>query len=675
MADQNVNIVITAIDRATGVVRRIGQSVDGLGRRQFGGRGIGARAGLGAGLGLGMGGVGGLAAIGAGAGAVGIVRAAADYESALTGIQKKSGWAADEVARLGEEAKALATSGEVAITFDEILAGMERGAAMGIPMDEMMDFISLTARASDAFEMSAEDVANASATIAEAFKIPRSEMELMFDVINSLADAGIAAEADIVNFMERSGASLNLFGQTREEAAALGATLLNLGMPAEVASRAMNTLTTRLLAPGSAPAMKAFKAIVGDVDEFQELLRTDANAALDQFLGYIAEMDKFESADLLTKFLGQGFSDEVIRLAQSRDLLQQNLDLVKDGGWRGSLDVAYQLKLDDFWSQWQVFQNQLSVMAIDIGGASMPTLINGLNGAMALAREMEAEWKRIMAEEVDWEGVEAAKSALITLSSEVQKLMGLNPEESGVAQMFDNIATTINTISAGIKQMDDFIKWADEASGEKARREQRERDNQSLLAQQAAGLVPEDRDFGILGKIREGGLADKVFDAIDQLGTHFGRPIRTDWGEPGLPKLPQSPADVRQSQFLTPGLFDPTSTATQMPELTFSAPDAINVGELQAEAAEAKAIIDNLSFQKANPMLTMEAAQFFQMGTQAHAMLDSLGRSVTARADLDISPILAKVAQARSAIAALESEAGSSYNSNVRSQFAPVGAG
>lgn len=739
MADQKVQIVISALDRASGTVRKVGNELDGLDRRAgrmgggVGSRLAGARAGIGAGIGAGASvggalmGAAGLGAIGAGFGAAKFVSAAADYESALTGIQKKSGMTADEVARLGEEAKALATSGKVAIPLDEMLAGIERGVAAGIPKDEIMDFITLTAKASDAFEMTAEDVATAGETIGQAFAIPRDEMQEMFDVINTLSDAGIAAESDVVNFLTRSGANLKMFGMAREEAAALGTTLLNIGMPAEVASRAMNTLTTQLMAPGSPKARKSLQGIVGDLDDFQELIRKDATGAMDLFLTRVNELDKFKAAELLNGFLGAGFSDEVLRLAAATDELGKNMDIAHNRSrWIGSLDAAYNLKLDDFWSQWAVFENQLAVLSIDIGGAVMPSVVDGMNNLKNLAIELQAGLDQLKID-LDWQEIDRAKSAAGELLSQVQLLMGVDPSKSGVTEMFKDISNTINTISSGINDTKEFIDWMDEQSGEKARREQRQTDEATLAEQQALGLAPEDRDFGILGNIREGGVADKIFDAIDAFGANFGRPIRTDWGAPGLPALPEGatvetigsvpthpeyekqsdrinpsmysptpsaqqspelsittptrfiadavPPQPMQSDNINPSMYSPTPTAMQASDLTYTPPSSINVAALQAEAEQARAIIDGLSFLKANPTLGLETTQFFALAQQAQAMLTGLERTVTARADLDIGLILAKVAQAREAISSLESGGGNSHGSNVRSQFAPVGSG
>lgn len=47
------------------------------------------------------------------------------------------------------------------------------------------------------------------------------DMEKYFDLINSLADSGIADERDIVNFIDRAGAGLKVFGQALKTPAPL----------------------------------------------------------------------------------------------------------------------------------------------------------------------------------------------------------------------------------------------------------------------------------------------------------------------------------------------------------------------------------------------------------------------------------------------------------------------
>ncbi|BDA84967.1 hypothetical protein Sa4125_25090 [Aureimonas sp. SA4125] len=393
-------------------------------------------------------------ALATGAAAKEIVTQAADFESRLTGIQKKAGLTSEQMAGLGNEIKTLATSGSLAVSIEDIMGAYERGAAAGLPIDQLKDFATLSAKAADAFEMSSEDVGNAAAGFKTAFKIDTAEVSKLFDLINSLADSGISDEKDIVDFIDRSGASLKLFGQSQQQVAALGATLLNLKMPAEVASRAMNTLSGKLLAPGSDKAEQSLRNIVKDTTKFQKLLKDDPNEALMLFLDKVGEMDKFNAVENLNGLLGAGFSDEVLRLAKGADEYHRNLKLAgNEAEWFGSLDKSYSLKLDDFWSQWQLMKNTISTTAIDIGDMGMPALKATMEGVKYTVGEINKGLKAFKGD-LDWEEIDKAQEAVSDLGSKITELLGMNTGDSAIFVFFHDLAGAVNDVAAGVNKVE-----------------------------------------------------------------------------------------------------------------------------------------------------------------------------------------------------------------------------
>ncbi|MEF2552049.1 phage tail tape measure protein [Aurantimonas sp. A2-1-M11] len=426
-----------------------------------------------------------------------LVSTTADFESALTGIQKKAGTTADETARLGKEALALSTSGELAVPLEEILSAMERGAAAGLPLDELREFARLSAMAADAFEMSAEEVGNAAAGFKVSMGISMGGMEEYFGLINKLADSGIADERDIVSFLDRAGAQLKLFGLSAEQAAAYGATLANIKMEPEVAARMMNTLTDRLLSPGSDKAAAALESIVGNIDAFQDILKTDANKAIEVFLDHVSELDKFEQSEMVTGLLGQGFSDEVRRLVVARDELARNQQIALDrASWKGSLGESYDLKLDDFWSQFQLLKNEFKKLTIDVGMTGMPAMKEALEGAREIAQEIGIGLENLKAD-VNLDEVIEAKDAVADLITEINSLMAMGSDNPPIQEFFANLATTVNGVASAVG----LIK-----------------DGAQLL-----GLAEDDGDTASdsFDRLLSAGKAAQVANPIDALGRGF----------------------------------------------------------------------------------------------------------------------------------------------------------
>lgn len=303
--------------------------------------------------------------------AYGAVRAGAKIEDAMFGIQKKSGATAEQIAKLKGEIMDLAQ--EVPVSIEEIASAYERGAASGIPLDELREFAKLTAQVADAWDMTAEDTSNAFAGFKAAIGIEQKDMEKFADLINFLADSGIADERDIVDFLDRVGASLKNFGLTPEESAAFGAAMVNLKMAPEVAARAMDTLTGKLLAPenlGKKP-FAALKEIVGDVKEFQKVLAQNPAKGLMDFFERLNKMSGQKRASLLGALMGEGFDDEVARMVGGDSELQRNLDIIKEKNkYEGSIAGLSEKKLDLFNSKLQLLKNSLTEMKDDFFEAS-----------------------------------------------------------------------------------------------------------------------------------------------------------------------------------------------------------------------------------------------------------------------------------------------------------------
>jgi TP901 family phage tail tape measure protein len=405
MARLSSDLVLTLHDKVTGAAKQIDLSLDKLQRRQgaFGNSMVATNgATMKAGAALGMyarNAAMATAPFAAAFGAKEVVVAAATFESALTNIQKKANTTAEQTRQLGDDIKDLATNGKLASPIEDIAAAYERGAAAGIPLDDLKTFATLSAKAADAFEMSATDVGNASAGFSTVLQIPMDQMERYFDLINGLADAGIADESGIVNYLDRAGSMAKTFGLSAEETAAFGAALANLKVPAEKAATATNSIFTKLLAPNalSKNAREAYFTLIKDDKKFAKQLATGKSA--EAFVGMLESLKALKAearAGLAADLFGQEHVDTVLQMVEGIDEVKRNLNFAGDQSkWFGSLDKSYQLKLDDMMSQWQLFQNNLKRLTIDLGTLILPPGKDFLSDASAALQGLDATIKGV----------------------------------------------------------------------------------------------------------------------------------------------------------------------------------------------------------------------------------------------------------------------------------------
>ncbi|MCB1417645.1 MAG: phage tail tape measure protein [Notoacmeibacter sp.] len=307
------------------------------------------------------------------------VKQAAHFEEALFGIQKKSGATAEQLGKVKEEIFDLAS--RMPSSVDGIAAAYERGAAAGIPLDQLKDFAELTAKVADAWDMAEDAVGNAFAGFNKGMNIPLKDMERFADVINYLADSGISDEKDIVNFLDRIGAQGRNVGLTAEQTAALGATMINLKMPADIAARAMDGLFGKLVAPEnlSKKSRGALKEIVGDLDGFAKTMAKDPMGGILSFIEKLEKLNGQKRISLLGALMGEGFDDEMARLAGGADELRRNLELIKDTkAFEGSISALSEQRLDMFNSKLQITMNHLNGIATAGGNIVLPWLNDGL---------------------------------------------------------------------------------------------------------------------------------------------------------------------------------------------------------------------------------------------------------------------------------------------------------
>ncbi|KHJ55122.1 hypothetical protein LA66_00065 [Aureimonas altamirensis] len=320
----------------------------------------------------------------AGFAAVDIMKTSASFETSLTEIAKKGDLTEEGLKGVRKEIFSIIESGDVAMDPSEIAASYERGIAAGLPLDKMREFVTLTAQAADSWDMGGEETGNAFAGFQQSLKIGLDDMRSYADLLNTLADAGISDERDIVDFIDRAGASLKDLGMQNETIAAMGATLLDLKMPAEQAATAMNAFSTKLLTPdGTKASAAAFKTLYGSVDDFKDLLKTDADKAVRDFFSRLKKLDNFERTSILKDIVGQEHSSKLNRLIASIDLYDERVATAMDPSqYIGSLSRSYGRKLDTAEAKWKQFVSNLTLMKIDLGDLILPPGVGFLEEAI-----------------------------------------------------------------------------------------------------------------------------------------------------------------------------------------------------------------------------------------------------------------------------------------------------
>jgi TP901 family phage tail tape measure protein len=324
----------------------------------------------------------------------------------------------------------------------------------------LKNFARVSVQAADAFEMPAEEVGNFAAKLSTSLGLSEKQIKRVFDLTNSLADAGISDEKDIVSFVDRTGASLKTLGLTMDQTLSLGATALNLGMMAETASTAIDALTNKMLTVNTLGGKnkKTFEKFMGPVGKFSKAVGDDANGALLGMLDTIKELDGNSRMEFLTAFVGQDHASKILRIADAVGELRRNQELAADESkWTNSLGKAYALKLDDFWSQWQLLKNDMKDLNITLGDMGLPAASQGLDGVRAMVREVGHGLENLKAN-VNMDELVAAKEAVGELVSAVTTVLRMGEKGSAIEGFFDRLTTSANLISGSVNLIKDGLQ-------------------------------------------------------------------------------------------------------------------------------------------------------------------------------------------------------------------------
>ena len=218
----------------------------------------------------------------------------ADMAEHMSGVKKYTGLAKEEVDALNESFKQMDTR-----TSREKLNDLAADAGrLGIQSrDAVLDFVEAADQISTALgEDLGEDAVKNIGKLAQMFGTDKSmglkqAMLSTASVINELAQSSSASEGYIMEFTNRLAGVGNQAGMTQAQLMGMASDMDQNQVNVEKGATALQNVLTALFAePG-----KMAKAAGLEVKQFTELLSTDANAALLQFLGALNQaggMDK-----------------------------------------------------------------------------------------------------------------------------------------------------------------------------------------------------------------------------------------------------------------------------------------------------------------------------------------------------------------------------------------------
>jgi len=271
MADRQVNIVISARDRASRALRRIGRQVDRFGRRV---------ADTGALVGTAMSTIGAAAGVGIGAS----VRAFADFEQEMVRVQALIQPTSEQFQRLEARARELGS----ATTFSATQAAraMAEFSKSEFSANQILAAIVPTLELAEAGQLDIAQAASIASASMEQFGIDAAGVQNVSDQLAKGATSARTTVDELGQALSFAGGTAGQAGANITETIAALQAMAQANVTGTRAGRALRQMFLRLVAPTKegAEAMDRLRVSVTDVDDNLRPLREivgDLNASLE----------------------------------------------------------------------------------------------------------------------------------------------------------------------------------------------------------------------------------------------------------------------------------------------------------------------------------------------------------------------------------------------------------
>lgn len=256
------------------------------------------------------------------------------------------------------------------------------GAQAGIKTDELERYTKDAAKIKVAFDMNTEAAGNFLAKTRAQLNLDQNGVMEYANVINYLANNVAATAPEIADISSRVAGLGGMAGISKEGVAALGASLVSVGVPSEVAATGLKNISLGLMAGTSATKKQAaaFKSLGLDAEDVAKRMAKDGEGTLIDVFQRIKKLPKDVQAATLKNLFGKESIQSASELAKHIDEVSKNMKNAHDKSkTNGSVDAEYNQRLKTMGNAFSTLKNRVVNMGVDLGSALGPSLVQVAN--------------------------------------------------------------------------------------------------------------------------------------------------------------------------------------------------------------------------------------------------------------------------------------------------------
>jgi len=301
---------------------------------------------------------------------------AVNFEDAMLDVKKVVDFETpQQFAQMSDDILTLTT--RIPIAAEGFAAIVAAAGQAKIPRAELIGFAEDAGKMGVAFDSTADEAGKMMATWRTAFALTQPQVRSLADQINYLGDNGNATALQISNVVTRVGPLGKVAGLAAAQVAALGSTMVGMGVGEEIAATGIKN-TMLALTKGEAATksqQKAFAALGLEATAVAKAMQADAGGAIMDVLTKIKGLDAHRQAAVLTQLFGSESVQAISPMLNNLDALQESLDAVGDASrYAGSMDKEFQNRMTGTKTAIETAMNSVKALGVEFGSAFLPQI-------------------------------------------------------------------------------------------------------------------------------------------------------------------------------------------------------------------------------------------------------------------------------------------------------------
>lgn len=329
------------------------------------------------------------------AGGTAMVKSSIDYESAFAGVRKTVDATEEEYQALSDGIREMTKV--LPASAVEIAGVAESAGQLGIKKENILDFTRTMIDMGEATNLSSEQAATEFARFANIVGMSQKDFDRLGSVVVDLGNNLATTESEVVSMGMRLAGAGKQIGMSEAEIMSFAGALSSVGIEAEAGGTAFSKVMTKmqLSTQRGGKELEQFAKVAGmSASDFKKSFEKDAAGAILKFIeGLSKAEEQGESANSILDEMGLTevrLRDALLRASGASDVFSDSLQIgTKAWEENTALTEEAEERYKTTESQLKILWNRIKDVAITMGDALAPALLDAIDAAEPLIQKIE----------------------------------------------------------------------------------------------------------------------------------------------------------------------------------------------------------------------------------------------------------------------------------------------